>query len=102
MIPTSFLKFDFLCILYIYIYIVAEIYFILLFQPFELGKRTDATSLVSSKLPENLDSQHSDEDEDHAPPKPKKRRKIPKQKSSPRKEISKFCKFICYINIYHF
>ena len=71
----------------------------MLFQPFVLGM-TDATSLVASKSPENVANQDLDEDEDRAPTKSKKCRKIPKLKSSARKEVSKFCKFMCCMNSY--
>ena len=73
----------------------------MLFQPFVLGERTDATSLVASKSPENVTNQDLDEDEDRAPPKSKKCRKTPKLKPSARKEVSKSCKFMCCMTSYH-
>ena len=55
-----------------------------------LGKRSDmVTSHNSSKLMEGVDSQHSDGDEDHVQPPPKKRRK---EKSHVTKKLSKACK----------
>ena len=67
----------------------------MLFQPFVSGRRTETTSIDTSKSFEYVDSQYSDKDEDRALPKPKKRRKTLKQRSSARKAILTSCKLNC-------